>query len=139
MQILDTNVISELMRPKPNGRVVAWIGAQAGGSLFTTAVTEAELRYGMALLPAGNRREQLLQEFNLMMTEDFASRILPFDRSAAKSYASIVAARRHIGHPISQFDGQIAAIARSRDGGIVTRNDRDFSDCGIPVTNPWTQ
>ncbi|MEE4639394.1 MAG: type II toxin-antitoxin system VapC family toxin [Wenzhouxiangella sp.] len=137
MQILDTNVISELMRPSPNERLVAWISAQPAGSLFTTAVTEAELRYGMALLPAGKRREQLFRQFNLMMTEDFASRILPFDRSAAKLYASIVAGRRRSGRPISQFDGQIAAIARSRDGGIVTRNDQDFSDCDIPVINPW--
>jgi len=135
--VLDTNVISELMRPKPDPSVVAWVGAQPGGSLFTTTVTEAELRYGLALLSAGTRRKRLIEAFDRMMAEDFAQRILSFDRHAARAYAEIVAGRRQSGRPIAQFDAQIAAIARSRDASVVTRNERDFSDCGIEVTNPW--
>lgn len=139
MHLLDTNVISELMRPEPDGQVTSWISRQPGGSLFTTAISEAELRYGLVLLPTGQRRTLLTQAFNQMMEEDFAGRILPFDRSAARAYADIVASRRRRGRPISQFDAQIAAIARSRDAGVVTRNDRDFSDCGLTVFNPWTR
>ena len=138
MLVLDTNVICELMRPKPDASVVAWVGACPGGSLFTTTVTEAELRYGLALLPAGTRRQRLIDAFDHMMAEDFVRRILPFDRSAARAYADIVVGRRLSGHPIAQFDAQIAAIARSRDAGVVTRNERDFSDCGIDVINPWS-
>jgi len=135
--VLDTNVISELMRPAPDPAVADWLGRHPGGSLFTTTVTEAELRYGLALLSAGARRKRLFAEFELMMTEDFAGRVLPFDRSAARAYADIVASRRRSGRPIAQFDAQIASIARSRDAGVVTRNDRDFSDCDIEVFNPW--
>ena len=137
MHILDTNVISELMRPEPDGRVIGWVSEQPGGSLFTTAVSEAELRYGMALLPPGQRRGLLMEALNQMMEEDFSGRILPFDRSAARAYADIVATRRQRGRPITQFDAQIAAIARSRDAGMVTRNDRDLGDCGLAVFNPW--
>ena len=137
MHILDTNVISELMRPEPDGRVIGWVSEQPVGSLFTTAVSEAELRYGVALLLPGQRRVLLTEALNQMMEEDFSGRILPFDRSAARAFADIVATRRQRGRPISQFDAQIAAIARSRDAAVATRNDRDFSDCGLAVFNPW--
>lgn len=138
MLVLDTNVISELMRPVPDAAVVGWVGQRPGGSLFTTTVTEAELRFGLALLPAGTRRKRLFAAFETMMTEDFAGRVLPFDQSAARIYAEIMADRRQSGRPMAQFDGQIAAIARSRDAGLVSRNDRDFIDCGIEVFNPWS-
>ncbi|QOC22771.1 type II toxin-antitoxin system VapC family toxin [Wenzhouxiangella sp. AB-CW3] len=138
MLVLDTNVISELMRPAPDRSVVAWVGEQPGGSLFTTTVTEAELRYGLALLSAGTRRKRLIDAFDRMMAEDFARRVLPFDRDAARAYADIVASRRLSGRPIAQFDAQTAAIACSRDAGVVTRNERDFSNCVIEVINPWS-
>lgn len=137
MLVLDTNVISELMRPVPSASVFEWVGRQPGASLFTTTVTEAELRYGLVLLPKGERRRQLLEAFERMIEQDFAGRVLPFDRLAARAYAEIVADRRNAGRPIAQFDAQIAAIARSRDAGVVTRNVRDFSDCGFAVIDPW--
>jgi toxin FitB len=137
MWILDTNVVSELMRPVPEPHVMEWVGTRPGGSLFLTAVVEAELRYGLALLPVGRRRNDLTVALEEMLEQDFAERILPFDRSAARIYAEIVSSRRKQGRPISHFDGQIAAIARSRDAGVATRNENDFSDCDIKVINPW--
>lgn len=137
MLILDTNVISELMRPAPEAPVVEWIARHPGGSLFTTTITEAELRYGLSLLPAGARRKRLIAAFESMMAEDFDGRVLPFDRTAARIYADIMAGRRQLGRPMTQFDAQIASIARSRDSCIVTGNERDFFDCGIEVFNPW--
>lgn len=139
MLVLDTNVISELMRADPDDRVVDWITEHPATSLFLTTITEAELRYGMALLPAGNRKTRLTQALEDTLRDDFAQRILPFDRDAARLYAEIVAHRRQAGRPISQFDAQIAAIARSRNAGVATRNRSDFTDCGIVVFNPWEQ
>ena len=137
MWVLDTNVISELMRPEPEPKVMEWLGSRPCGSLFLTAIMEAELRYGLALLPAGRRRNDLTAALEDMLEQDFADRILPFDRSAARAYADIVSGRRQQGRPISHFDGQTAAIARSRDAGVATRNEIDFAGCGIAVTNPW--
>lgn len=137
MLILDTNVLSELMRPESDARVIAWVAARPTSSLFLTTVSEAELRYGMALLPTGRRKSRLTQALEEMLREEFSQRILPFDRDAASAYAEIVAHRRQTGQPIAQFDAQIAAIARARDAGVATRNEDDFSDCGIEVLNPW--
>ena len=137
MWILDTNVVSELMRPEPDPRVVKWLGARPGGSLFLTSIVEAELRYGLALLPEGRKRTDLTAALEDMLNQDFAERILPFGRSAARIYAEIVSSRRKQGRPISHFDGQIAAIARSCDAGVATRNETDFADCHIEVINPW--
>ena len=135
--ILDTNVISELMRPKPRARVSRWVAGQPGGSLFITTVTEAELRYGIALLPQGKRRRVLSTALEEMFDQDFSQRILSFDRDAAIAYASIVVRRRQLGRPIAQFDAQIAAVTRSRNAVVATRNATDFLDCGIEVINPW--
>ncbi len=137
MLILDTNVLSELMRPRPAPTVIEWVAGHPAGQLFITTITEAELRYGVALLPAGNRREQLGLALDQMLDEDFRQRILSFDRSAARAYAGIVARRRHAGRPISQFDAQIASIARSRDAGVATRNTLDFANCDIKLVDPW--
>ena len=139
MILLDTNVISELMRPVPTAAVEDWVSAQPSVSLFITAVTEAELRYGLALLPDGQRRRNLLHQVEAMLAEDFAGRILPFDSSAAITYAQIAAARRQAGRPIAQADAQIAAIAAARGAAVATRNITDFEGCGIAVTNPWTR
>lgn len=137
MIVLDTNVVSELMLPRPAARVVEWVTEQAALTLYFTTVSEAELRYGVAILPAGRRRERLLAEVEGMLREDFAGRVLPFDRDAARAYAEIAAARRAAGHPVNHADCQIAAIARSSGAAVATRNERDFQGCGINVINPW--
>jgi len=135
--LLDTNILSELMRPVPEPAVETWVGAQPAAGLFISAITEAELRYGLALLPDGQRRRRLLAQAEAMLAEDFAGRILPFDSAAAAAYAPIAAGRRLAGRPISQADAQIAAIAASRGAAIATRNVVDFDGCGIAVLDPW--
>jgi predicted nucleic acid-binding protein len=137
MILLDTNVISELMRPSPAPAVERWVGGQLAASLFISAVTEAELRYGLALLPDSHRRRQLAAQAETMLATDFAGRILPFDSAAAAAYADIAAARRFAGRPISQADAQIAAISRSRGASLATRNVVDFVDCGVEIIDPW--
>lgn len=138
MILLDTNVLSELMRPAPDPAVERWLAAQPDASLFISAITEAELRYGAALLPSGKRRSALTAEIDGMLEEDFDGRILPFDRLAAQAFAAIAADRRQAGRPISQADAQIVAIARSRGASLATRNVPDFDGCGVEVINPWS-
>lgn len=137
MIVLDTNVLSEIMRREPDAAVAAWISARPASSLFTTTVTQAEILYGVRLLPSAKRRTRLEAVVGDMFTTDFAGRVLPFDQAAAQVYAEIAVARRRAGRPISQFDAQIAAIARSRDAGVATRNVADFEGCGIGVIDPW--
>lgn len=137
MIVLDTNVVSELLRPAPAAQVEAWLAAQDGATVYFTAVGEAELRHGLALLPAGARRNALSRAVEGILDEDFRDRILSFDREAALAYAAIAAKRRAAGRPISQFDCQIAAIARAQDAAVATRNVNDFNGCGIVVINPW--
>lgn len=137
MIIVDTNVLSELMKREPTPGVAQWLTAQPPASLFTTSVTKAEVLYGVALLPAGERRDALEEAVAAMFEEDFHGRVLPFDGAAAYDYAIIASHRRQAGKPISQFDAQIAAIARSRGAVVATRNVFDFEDCGIDVHNPW--
>jgi predicted nucleic acid-binding protein len=138
MIIIDTNVVSELMRASPDPTVLAWIAGHAADALFLTAISEAELRTGAAILPAGLRRDRLVGAIDAMIAQDFAGRILPFDSSAARNYAEIAAARRAAGKPIMDADCQIAAIVRAWDAAIATRNVKDFEGCGIDVINPWS-
>lgn len=138
MIVLDTNVLSEMLRPKPSAHVESWMAAQSPGMLFTTAVTQAEILYGVELLADGRKRGRLFAAIGSIFDEDFAGRILPFDADAAAAYAAIAAARRNAGRPISQFDAQIAAITRSRGAALATRNTRDFEGCGIELVDPWT-
>ena len=137
MLILDTNVVSELMRPAPDPAIASWVAEHPASSLFLTAVTEAELRFGLAIMPPGKRRDGLATGLQRMLGTGFANRILPFDSSAARAYAGIAAARRRLGRPIAQADCQIAAIARACGMAVATRNVRDFEDVGIGVFNPW--
>lgn len=137
MIVLDTNVLSELLKPAPDARVLAWVSGQPIGSLFVTAVTQAEMLYWLALLPAGRRRQRMHETVDAMFENDFAGRLLPFDEAAAQEFAAIAAERRRIGRPISQFDAQIAAIARSRNADLATRNVDDFAHCGLAVVDPW--
>ena len=135
--LLDTNVLSELLRQQPDEAVLAWFAAQPVDSLFVSAVTQAEMLLGARLLPEGKRRRELEQALEAMFAEDFAGRLLPFDSAAASAYATLVAARRSAGRRISQFDAQIAAIAVSRRSSVATRNVADFEGSGVPVKNPW--
>ena len=139
MIVLDTNVLSELLRPTPAPQVEAWLAAQDGRNVYFTAVGEAQLRHGVAILPAGRRRDALAQAIEGMLDEDFRDRILPFDREAARAYAAIAAERRAAGRPISQFDCQIAAIARAQGASVATRNIGDYEGCGVAVIDPWAQ
>ncbi len=138
MIVLDTNVLSEVLRPTPELRVIDWLGRQASASLFITTVTQAEILYGIAILDSGRRRDDLQAAAMAMFAEDFAGRILEFDADAASTYAIIAAERRHLGRPISQFDAQIAAITRSRGAALATRNVRDFEACDINLIDPWS-
>lgn len=137
MIVLDTNVISELMRRAPATTVMAWLSTQPLSGVFTTTLTQAEIFYGLALLPEGSRRQGLLSAARGLFDEDLAGRVLPFDTDAARIYPEIAASRQRRGQPISQIDAQIAAIVRSRGARLVTRNVRDFADCGISVLDPW--
>lgn len=137
MIVLDTNVLSEVLRPQPDETVLAWLAAQPAMALFTTSVTRAEVFYGLLLLPEGRRREQLQNAVTAVFAEDFGGRVLPFDDLAAGAYAHMAAARRSMGRPISQFDAMIGGIARSRGAALATRNTRDFEGCGIELVNPW--
>lgn len=137
MIILDTNVVSELMRPSPSVEVIDWVAGQPAPSLYLSTINEAELLYGVEVLPPGRRRERLLQEVEGMLREDFEGRILPFDSTAARAYAVIASARRAAGRPINHADCQIAVIARSREASVATRNVDDFAGTGVEVVNPW--
>jgi toxin FitB len=137
--VLDTNVLSEALKPLPSNVVLRWLAAQENGMVFTTTITTAEILYGIELLPAGKRRSHLSAAVEKIFAEDFRGRILPFDDEAARVFAKIVAGRDATGRPISQFDAMIAAIAQSHGAALATRNARDFHRCGIQILNPWTK
>lgn len=138
MILLDTNVLSEFMRPLPADEVVAWLDAQVSGEVWVCAVTRAEIELGVALMPDGQCKMALQQAAEAMFTQDFAGRCLPFDDQAATCYARIVALRTQIGRPISVEDAQIAAIALVYGLVLATRNERDFELIeGLSVINPW--
>lgn len=139
MIIVDTNVISELLRPAPAKQVETWLADQDGANLYFTTIGEAELRHGVAILPSGKRRTALTRAIEGILEEDFRDRILPFDRQAASAYAAIAAERRALGRPISQFDCQIAAIALAHGASVATRNTSDYESCGVDLLNPWDQ
>ena len=135
--LLDTNIVSELMRKVPDPAVALWAAGQPLEDLFFSAVGEAELRYGAAILPTGQRQETLVSDIERMLSEAFGNRILPFDSGAARAYADIAARRRAAGRPVAPADCQIAAIARSRSMALATRNVRDFEDADTKVVDPW--
>jgi toxin FitB len=134
--IVDTNVVSELMRPSPSPQVRDWVSAQAPGELCTTAITVAEIRYGLERLADGRRKQSLLSAATEVFAA-FSDYIQPFDADAAIWYATIVARRDRLGLPIDCFDAQIAAICRIRDAALATRNAKDFRETGIDVIDPW--
>jgi toxin FitB len=136
--LVDTNVLSELVRPVCAPSVAAWFGSRPAHTLFVSAITQAEMSLGARLMPAGKRRDALQAAIRGIFEQDFAGRILPFDSAAALAYVEIVAARRSAGRPISQFDAQIAAIARVHRFEVATRNTADFQGCGSRLVDPWT-
>ena len=139
MILLDTNVLSGLMRPRPDPNVVRWLDAWPEWEVWISAVTVAEIRLGISILPAGKRKELLMDLAEQMFQDDFPGRCLPFDCEAAGEYALIVSERNRQGHPISVEDAQIAAIARTADLALATRNTKDFSDItGLKLVDPWT-
>jgi predicted nucleic acid-binding protein len=139
MIVLDTNVISEMTRERPDPVVVAWLLRQPDPSLFTTAVTVAESLYGLELLPPGRRRELLTGITRQILDIEFRGKILSFDEQAAHHYSRILGARRGMGAPMTAFDAQIAAIALAAGASLATRNVSDFEDCGVALINPWNE
>lgn len=137
MIILDTNVISELMRSEPEAAVFAWAAAQPQDALYTTSINKAEVLYGIEALPQGRRRTALAGRAEAMFNEDFAEKIVSFDEMAAALYAQIVVKRQRAGRPIEILDAQIAAIASMLGAEVATRNVDDFTDCGLTIINPW--
>jgi predicted nucleic acid-binding protein len=137
MILLDTNVVSELMKSAPEPAVMVWINTLPGSTVFISAVTQAEILYGVALVPEGRRREGLARAARTAFETYFRKRILPFDCEAAEAFAALAAGRRRAGRPISQADAQIAAIARSRGAALATRNVPDFEGCGVEIVDPW--
>lgn len=137
MIVLDTNVVSELMRPGPSPEVVAWLDAQNPRDMYLTAVTVAELVYGIARLPGGKRRDEIARSLEMVLDEDFSGRILAFDDVAARHYGEIAAERDRLGRPISMADAQIAAVCVSHAAVVATRNGRDFEGTGVHVVDPW--
>ena len=138
MILLDTNVLSEFMRPRPSANVVAWMDEQPADEVYTSAISRAEIEVGLLLMPPGKRQEALSQAAWAMFAEDFAGRCLPFDEDAAQQYARIVSARTRSGRPISVEDAQIAAIALAHRMPLATRNTTDFEGIdGLEVVNPW--
>ena len=137
MIVLDTNVLSEILRPEPLPVVTGWLALQPADTTFTTAITEAEMLRGVAMLPSGRRRSLLAAAMGKIFAHEFAGRVLPFDEDCAAAYAEISAARARSGRPISQPDAMIAAICRSRHAAIATRNTADFERCGVRLLNPW--
>ncbi|MCX6358552.1 MAG: type II toxin-antitoxin system VapC family toxin [Armatimonadetes bacterium] len=139
MILLDTNVLSEFMRPQPAACVVAWLDAQAAGEVCTSAVSRAEIELGLALMPEGRRRDALSRAAQAMFDDDFAGRCLPFDEVAARHYGCIVSVRARAGRSISVEDAQIAAIAVAHRIPLATRNTTDFElITGLEVVDPWT-
>ncbi len=139
MIVLDTNVLSELMRPTPSTQVVRWAMSRPAGELFTTTITEAEIFYGIELLAKGKRRAGLQAAAEAMFADDFAGRVIGFDSQAARAFATIAARRRVLGKPISHSDAQIVAIAQLHGAALATRDVADFESCNIEVIDPWAE
>jgi predicted nucleic acid-binding protein len=128
-----------LIRAVPSPAVLKRVASFPSNDLYTTVITEAEIRLGLAILPRGRKHTALQSQVDLILREDFANRILPFDSEAAQVYAKLVAGRRSMGRPISQSDAQIAAIVETCGAVLVTRNARDFHGCQFEVINPWIE
>jgi predicted nucleic acid-binding protein len=139
MIVLDTNVISEIFKPRPDPGVMAWLQRQEEAAVFTTAVTRGELLYGVAIRPAGREKESLLAGLLRIFEVRFPDRVLPYDSDAADAHAVFAAMRRMQGRPTSHPDAMIAGIVRSRGAILATRNVRDFEGCDVALIDPWNE
>jgi predicted nucleic acid-binding protein len=139
MLMLDTNMLSEIMRGEPDRKIADWMVRQPSDELFTAAVCQAEILSGLAIMPNGRRRTDLEEAARAMFADEFSGRILPFDMAAASAYAEVFAARRKAGRPGGTIDLMLAAIARVRGASIVTRNVADYEGAGVPIVNPWAE
>jgi toxin FitB len=137
MILIDTRVVSELMRLEPDPRVLDWFGSYPASQLYLSAIGEAALRRGAAVLPEGRRRERLIEAIDAVVTDDFGGRILPFDSAAARAFAILTADRQRAGRPMIFADALIAATARANGAAIATRNIVDFEGCEVALINPW--
>jgi len=137
MILLDTNVVSEVMKTQPAEAVVAWLNAQDSERLYVSAITIGEITYGLRILPDGKRRSGLRERFERFVVLAFDQRVLAYDESAARVYGELMGDRKELGLPMSVPDGQIAAIARLNHLAVATRNVLDFEHCGIDVLNPF--
>lgn len=137
MIVLDTNVLSEITRQSPDADVLAWLDSLPAAEVATTAITAAELLYGVTRLPGGHRKSALTTAIHALINEDFHGRVEPFDAPAAAQYAAVVSEREQLGRPVSAADAQIAAICRARRATLATRNIKDFEGTGIELVNPW--
>jgi predicted nucleic acid-binding protein len=135
--VLDTNVLSALMRTKPEAVVVEWLDRQPADSVWVTSITVFEARFGLALLPKGRRRSGLERAFDRVLTEDLSSRVLPLDEMAAATAAQLAADRQQAGRIVDLRDTLIAGIAQARRATIATRNTRHFAGLDVPVVDPW--
>lgn len=138
MIVLDTNVVSEIMRPRPDPAVLAWLDAQAPSELWLTAVGAAELMFGVARLEDGARKQQLARSVSAMLETDFAGQVLPFDLAAASVYAQLAAQREPIGQPVAMADAQIASVCLAHGASLATRNHKHFDGLGLVIINPWS-
>jgi len=138
MILLDTNVISEVMRPLAEAAVIDWLNRQDASGIVLSTISIAEISYGLHCLADGQRKHRLTDRFEQFLRRGFAHRILDFDESAALAYGDLMAHRRGIGRPMSVLDGQIAAIAKSRGFALATRNTPDFEQTAVDLINPWT-
>lgn len=135
--LLDTNVISEVMRPNPSGNVISWLNNHNNTDLFISSITIAEICYGLRILPEGKRRQSLQSRFEKFISQGFAKNIINFNELSARAYAEIMGMRKEKGRPMSLPDGQIAAIAKTNYLSLATRNISDFEGCGIELINPF--
>jgi predicted nucleic acid-binding protein len=138
MILLDTNVISEMMRPRPDSRVAAWMQSLPRKEFWISSIVVAELLSGIDLMPSGRRQMGLREAFEAMLTEDFHGQILSFDLAAARYYGQILSTRQRIGRPINEMDAQIAATARVHGATVATRNLKNFRKCELSLIDPWS-
>ena len=137
MIILDTNILSEMMKPSPSENVLSWLNQQITSNLFLTSISCGEIEFGLQILPNSDRKKKLKSRFDEFISRAFKSRILAYDSNSAELYGIIMANRRNLGRPMSIADGQTAAISRMNSFDLATRNIKDFKECGIDLINPF--